>query len=391
MALMLNPFAKIFHSSAANPTTPKCSTTVNSPITCRMWDTGEHLKRTRGSTDVLGNENEVAQRAEMFKCMESWVESTVLPLLKPVEESWQPHDFLPGPSLEDGEFSERVKELREMARELPDEYLVILVGAMITEEALPTYQMSLNNMGAFNDMTCCSLSPWTRWSRGWSAEENRHGDLLNTYLYLSGRVDMRQIQKTIQYLLRYGMVFNFNDDTHRGVIYTAFQERATSISHGNAARLAKQYGDNNLAQICGIVASDEKRHETAYIKIVEKLFEVDPDYTMLAFANMMRKKISMPGRLMYDGCNDNLFANYSAVAQRLGIYTTNDYADVLEFLIQRWNVEKLGGFSSKAQEAQDYVCSLTPKIRRLEERAQARAKEAPAIPFSWIFHRQVKL
>ncbi|GMH02581.1 hypothetical protein Nepgr_004420 [Nepenthes gracilis] len=186
----------------------------------RSWDTREHLKHTRGSTNVHGNENKVAQRAEMFKSMESWIESTVLPLLKPIEKSWQSHDFLPDPLLEDGEFFERVKELREMARELPDEYLVILVGAMITEEALPSYQMGINNLDAINNVTCCSPNPWARWLRGWSAEENRH---------------------------------------------------------------------------------DEKRHEAGYIKIVEKLFEVDPDCTILAFANMMKKKISMPGRLMYDG------------------------------------------------------------------------------------------
>jgi acyl-[acyl-carrier-protein] desaturase len=44
----------------------------------------------------------------------------------------------------------------------------------------------------------------------WTAEENRHGDLLHKYLYLCGRVDMRQIEKTIQYLIGFGMV---TDDT----------------------------------------------------------------------------------------------------------------------------------------------------------------------------------
>ena len=146
-----------------------------------------------------------------------------------------------------------------------------------------------------------------------------------------------------------------------------------------------------MAQICGIIASDEKRHETAYTKIVEKLFEIDPDGTVLAFADMMKKKISMPAHLMYDGRDDNLFDHFSAVAQRLGVYTARDYADILEFLVGRWEVEKLTGLSSEGQKAQDYVCSLPPRIRRLEERARERAKQAPSMPFSWIFDRQVKL
>lgn len=146
-----------------------------------------------------------------------------------------------------------------------------------------------------------------------------------------------------------------------------------------------------LAQICGTIASDEKRHETAYTKIVEKLFEIDPDGTVLAFADMMRKKISMPAHLMYDGRDDNLFDHFSAVAQRLGVYTAKDYADILEFLVGRWNVEKLTGLSGDGRKAQDYVCGLAPRFRKLEERAQGRAKEALTIPFSWIFDREVKL
>ena len=34
-------------------------------------------------------------------------------------------------------------------------------------------------------------TPWGIWTRAWTAEENRHGDLMNKYAYLSGRVDMR--------------------------------------------------------------------------------------------------------------------------------------------------------------------------------------------------------
>ncbi|RWV94019.1 hypothetical protein GW17_00043481 [Ensete ventricosum] len=168
-------------------------------------------------------------------------------------------------------------------------------------------------------------------------------------------------------------------------------KRATFISHGNTARLAKEHGDLKLAQICGIIASDEKRHETAYTKIVEKLFEIDPNGTVLAFADMMKKKISMPAHLMYDGRDVNLFDHFSAVAQRLGIYTAKDYADILEFLVNRWKIGDLTGLSGEGNKAQDFVCTLAPRIRKLEERAQARAKQAPAIPFSWIYDRKVQL
>ncbi|WOL04829.1 hypothetical protein Cni_G13551 [Canna indica] len=41
--------------------------------------------------------------------------------------------------------------------------------------------------------------------RSWTDEEKRHGDLLSKYLYLTRRVDMKQIEKTIQYLIVSGM------------------------------------------------------------------------------------------------------------------------------------------------------------------------------------------
>ncbi|XP_044466340.1 stearoyl-[acyl-carrier-protein] 9-desaturase, chloroplastic [Mangifera indica] len=329
------------------------------------------------------------QKIEIFKSLEDWAEQNILVHLKPVEKCWQPQDFLPDPA-SDG-FHDQVKELRERAKEIPDDYFVVLVGDMITEEALPTYQTMLNTLDGVRDETGASPTSWAIWTRAWTAEENRHGDLLNKYLYLCGRVDMRQIEKTIQYLIGSGMDPRTENNPYLGFIYTSFQERATFISHGNTARHAKEQGDMKLAQICGIIAADEKRHETAYTKIVEKLFEIDPDGTIMAFADMMRKKISMPAHLMYDGHDDDLFEHFSAVAQRLGVYTAKDYADIMEFLVGRWKVDQLTGLSGEGRKAQEYVCGLPPRIRRLEERAQGRAKQGPIIPFSWIFDRQVQL
>ncbi|KAL3642117.1 Stearoyl-[acyl-carrier-protein] 9-desaturase 7, chloroplastic [Castilleja foliolosa] len=329
------------------------------------------------------------EKIEIFKSLEHWAEKKVLVHLNPVEKCWQPQDFLPDPA-SDG-FHDQVKELRERAKELPDDYFVVLIGDMITEEAIPTYQTWINTLDGVRDETGASPTSWAIWNRGWTSEENRHGDLLNKYLYLCGRVDMRHIEKTIQYLIGSGMDLRTENNPYLGFIYTSFQERATFISHGNTARLAKGHGDWKLAQICGKIASDEKRHETAYTKIVEKLFEIDPDGTMLALADMMKKKITMPAYLMYDGRDDKLFDHFSSVAQRLGVYTAKDYADILEHLVRKWKVENLIGLSGEGQKAQDYVCRLAPKIRRLEEIARGRAKQAPKIQFSWIYDRQVQL
>jgi len=146
------------------------------------------------------------EKVEIFKSLEGWAKQQMLPLMKPVEECWQPQDFLPDPSQPSDVFSDQVMELRERTAGLPDEYFVVLVGDMVTEDAIPTYQTMLNTLDGVRDETGTDPSPWATWIRAWTAEENRHGDLLRSYLYLSGRVDMLMVERTVQYLITAGMV-----------------------------------------------------------------------------------------------------------------------------------------------------------------------------------------
>ncbi|KAK9218202.1 hypothetical protein WN943_006839 [Citrus x changshan-huyou] len=139
------------------------------------------------------------------------------------------------------------------------------------------------------------------------------------------------------------------------------------MSHENTARLVKEHGDIKLAQIRGTIAFDEKRHETTHTKIVEKLFEIDSDDTIVALGGMMNKRYIIPRHLMYDGRDDKIFNHFSTIVQMLGVYTSEDYDDILEFLIDRWEVEKLIGLTSEGYKAQDFVCGLPSRIRRILE------------------------
>ncbi|XP_006356733.1 stearoyl-[acyl-carrier-protein] 9-desaturase 1, chloroplastic-like [Solanum tuberosum] len=327
------------------------------------------------------------EKLELFKSLEPWVSENILPLRKPVEKCWQPIEFLPNPSQGPEQFEEEVRALRQRVLGLSDEYFVMLVGNMLTEDALPTYQTVINTFDGVRDETGSSPCPWAIWTRAWTAEENRHGDLLRTYLYLSGRVDMLMVDKTLQYLIGAGIDIGVENNPYLGYVYTSFQERATCLSHGNMARLATEGGDPMLARICGTIGADEKRHEHVYTRIVEKLLEVDPNATMLAIAHMMKKKIIMPMHLMYDGQDLNIFEHFSAISERQGIYTSRHYAEILEFFIIRWKLEKLEGLIAEARRAQDYVCGLPPRVRKLESRAKK--IEPRQVKFSWIFNKQV--
>jgi len=314
-------------------------------------------------------------------------------LLETGEKAWQPQDFLPDLSKEGWE--DEVKELRKAMAGVPDEVMIVLVGDMVTEEALPTYQTLLNTFEGCDDPTGDTDTPWARWSRGWTSEENRHGDLLNKYLYLGGKCDMRAIEVTIQHLITNGFNPDAQKDPYRGFVYTSFQERATKISHSNVGRLAGQYGEKHLRKICAQIAGDEGRHERAYQQFCEEIIKRDPDGLIMTFGEMMRSQIAMPAVLMTDGINPNLYTDFSNVAQRLNVYTALDYAEIIRHLVNRWDLEHLEGLSRAAEKEREYLCKLPERYRKLAERSMNKKKKATEddVPvskaFSWIHGRTV--
>ncbi|KAG2538681.1 hypothetical protein PVAP13_9NG399600 [Panicum virgatum] len=369
-------------------------------------DTTPGRRRQEKKKNIVDEEEEwrsylAPERLEVLREIEPWVEEHVLPLLKPVEASWQPSDLLPDPATlgSDG-FHAACLELRERAAGVPDELLVCLVANMVTEEALPTYPSGLNRFEVVRDATGADATAWARWIRGWSAEENRHGDVLNRYMHLSGRFDMREVERTVQRLIRDGMAVHAPASPFHGFVYVAFQERATAIAHGNTARLvgARGAGDGALARICGTVAADEKRHEAAYTRIMGKLFEADPDAAVRAMAYMMRRRIDMPTAFLNDGRHSggHFYARFIAIAEKAGTYTLSDYRCILEHLMRQWRVGDLtAGLSSDGRRAQDYLGALPHKIKRMEEKAHDRAvkakKKTTLIPINWIFDRPISV
>jgi acyl-[acyl-carrier-protein] desaturase len=305
-----------------------------------------------------------------------------LSLLTPVAEAWQPTDFLP--DLTRADWPEQIARFREQSQQLSDEVLVVLVGDMVTEEALPNYAISLNLIA--RDYVGTSADPWAKWMRGWTAEENRHGDLLNAFLRLTGRVDMRSVEITVHNLIAGGFDPRSRQDPYAGLIYTSFQERATKISHANVGRIAVRIGDENLARICQKIAADESRHEQFYTRMMAEVMDRDPERGVLIFRDMMRHLIAMPGRLMSDGQDPDLFERFAAVAQRLGVYTVNDYAEVVRHLVARWNVatRKLSGPAAAAQE---FLCLLADRLESVAENVSKKVALEPPTRFSWINNR----
>ena len=300
-----------------------------------------------------------------MQTLEKKLDSFVEKFLVPVEEIWQPTDFLPNPQKEG--FIEEVKEIQEISKDLEDDFWVVLVGDTITEEALPTYESWLLDL---DGVTQYPDNGWAKWVRAWTAEENRHGDVLNKYLYLSGRVNMREVEITTQHLISDGFDIGTARDPYKNFVYTSFQELATYISHLNVAKIAKKKGHKALARMSRIIAGDEMRHHLAYCEFVKEIFKFDPSEMMLAFQFMMKHKIVMPAMHLREsfGQKGSLFDDFSTVAQRIGVYTGFDYVDILNKLNSFWEIDKITNLTPDAEKAREFLMKLPNRMYKVTER-----------------------
>jgi acyl-[acyl-carrier-protein] desaturase len=323
---------------------------------------------------------ELEKNAEVISQLNDFVSETVQTTLMDPDDCWQPTDFLPDMTKPDA--LDQVKILKERAAVIPDTIITSLIGNMITEEALPSYQTYFNMLEGVNeDGSLTSDKGWVQWTRAWTAEENRHGDLLNKYLYLSGRADMREVEQTIHRLIYNGFDPRSEKDPYQAIVYTSFQERATKISHVNTGKLADKAGDLVLGKICKQIAGDEARHEKAYKSFMSEIVKIDPNGAILAFEKMMRKQIVMPAVLMAKGgSNPTLYDQFSAITQKVGIYTGWDYARIIDHLVKLWNIETVTGLNDVAAKAQEYLAGLSSRYMRLADRMKA----PDEISLAWI-------
>lgn len=304
-------------------------------------------------------------RKEVMLTLEKSINTIFNNYLIPAEKIWQPTDFLP--NSQSDTFISEIEEIREISKELEDDFWVVLVGDTITEEALPTYESWLLDL---DGITQDPDNNWAKWVRAWTAEENRHGDVLNKYLYLSGRVNMREVEISTQHLITDGFDIGTSTDPYKNFVYTSFQELATYVSHNNVAKIAKQRGHKALAKMSKIIAGDEMRHHLAYTHFVKEIFKIDASEMMLAFQHMMKHKIVMPAMHLRESFNGkgSLFNDFSTVAQRIGVYTGYDYIDILKKLIASWEIDKITNLTPEAEKARDFLMNLPDRMTRITER-----------------------
>jgi acyl-[acyl-carrier-protein] desaturase len=98
---------------------------------------------------------------------------------------------------------------------------------------------------------------------------------------------------------------------------------------------------------------------------------------------MLKGLIAMPGSLMFDGKDPDLYDHFAAVTQRIGVYTLQDYAEIIGHLNKVWGVAS-HSLSDKAAKAQEYICRQPERYELLIGQVADRLAEQPPVQFSWV-------
>ncbi|HVD32079.1 MAG TPA: acyl-ACP desaturase, partial [Gemmatimonadales bacterium] len=175
-------------------------------------------------------------------------------------ELWFPSDLL-GPA-PDEDPEAHLAELRARAEGIPDPARAALALNLLTEEGLPHFHRLLA-------VYLGDDSFWRSWNNLWTAEEDRHGQVLHDYARDTRILQQRKLEEMQFEYLRAGFHPEWDRDPYRVFAYTTVQERATQFSHSETGKIVAEY-EPRLAAILSQVAKEEARHYTFYRTVFEE-------------------------------------------------------------------------------------------------------------------------
>ncbi len=284
-------------------------------------------------------------------------------------ELWFPSEFLPAG---EKDLDDRITtELRARARGIPDSIRVAITINIVTEEGLPYFhRLIAEHLG--------TTTFWSRWNKLWTAEEDRHGNILRDYIRDSRLLNFEALEGIQFDYLRAGFHPQWTGDPYKLFIYTSCQEKATQISHGNTGKLVAA-SEPLLHAITQKIAQDESRHYAFYMNIFREILARDPN-NALAAASAIMPSIDMPGISIAN------FNDYADVIRRAGIYGLRDYKRIVEQLIALWKIDVMTYLNEVGRKAQEKIMSIPARIESVAEYIESRSK-AKSFSFDVVYGR----
>ncbi len=285
-------------------------------------------------------------------------------------ELWFPSDLV-GPAADECPET-HITKLRQQAAGIPDHARAALALNLLTEEGLPHFHRLLA-------VYLGDDSFWRSWNNLWTAEEDRHGQVLHDYARDTQLLQQRKLEEMQFEYLRAGFHPQWDRDPYRVFAYTTVQERATQFSHSETGKIVAEY-EPRLASILSQVAKEEARHYTFYRTVFGEILKRDPDQALHS-ASFILPAIDMPGVTMPG------FKELADVIRRAGIYGPRDYLRIVQEQIRYWRIESLEGLNELGRKAQEKIMGIPARLKRIAEHMETRSK-GKTFSFEVVFNRE---
>ncbi|MDW3217700.1 MAG: acyl-ACP desaturase [Acidimicrobiales bacterium] len=274
-------------------------------------------------------------------------------------KEWFPHTLVPWTQAEDYE-PDYEWEPNDAA--IPPAVRSALFVNVLTEDNLPYYFRDIERMFGRD-------GAWGEWVRRWTAEEGRHGMVINTYLQATRALDPVELERARMIQVQTGAVPE-PPTMAEGLAYVSLQELATRISHFNTGSMLT---DEVGKKIMRRVASDENHHFLFYRDALTAVMEIDPSSAVIAMEKQTTD-FAMPG-VGIPGFNSHAKAIADA-----GIYDLAIHHDqILQPVIMRdWALESIEGLNAEAEESRARLVKYIGRVGKVGRRLAARREEKAA-------------
>jgi acyl-[acyl-carrier-protein] desaturase len=315
--------------------------------------------------------NDILSKTEVLKCLESNVKEWIEFHLSK-RKLWYSSDFLPSDERMNDDRKSVSAKLKERAKGIKDSVRTALAVNLLTEEGLPHFHTLLTKYLGDNSF-------WAKWTNMWTAEEDRHGNVIRDYVRDSHIFNFKEIEMMQFNYVEAGFNPDWGMDPYKLFVYTTLQERATQISHKNTGKTAGM-DEPLLNGILSSIAADEAKHYTFYRNVFKEILTLDPERALISAATVM-PAIDMPGIAMPN------FREMADVVRRSGIYGPWEYKSIVEDSIKFWEIELITGLNEVAAKAQEKILAIPQRLQKIAEYIDKRT-ESKTFSFEFIYGRE---
>src|SRR4051812_18426591 len=283
-------------------------------------------------------------------------------------KEWFPHEYVPWSEGRTFDGLLGGEAWLETDSKLPEVARTALIVNLLTEDNLPSYHHEIATLFGRD-------GAWGTWVHRWTAEEGRHGIAIRDYLTVTRAVEPVALERARMVHMSAGYSTDHPDEVLHSIAYVAFQELATRISHRNTG---KATGDPVAEQLLARVAADENLHMMFYRNLVTAAFDLAPNQTMRAVADVVAA-FEMPG------ANIEGFGRKALSIALAGIYDLRQHRDeVLQPVLRQWNVWDRTGLDGEGEKAREelaaQMATLDADASRFEQKREARRQRLAERP-----------